>query len=113
MPIQTGANQIILFGSTDVTTLFSGATTALNSPVATPTYRLSKVVLASITAGGSATILIYGNTREQNANGILIATITLTPSVPLDGFAFDAPWPYIYAEIQSGSGGAVTVDLGG
>ena len=75
-----------------------------------------KVIEATVTGSGAvnAVIEIYGNTRNNNTDGILIATITLSGTAPQrDGFAFDAPWPFVYARLVSVSGtsAAVTVDL--
>lgn len=86
--------------------------------VCSPGDRLAKVVEAFLTGSGTvgATIEIYGNTRNNTTDGILIATITLNGTAPQrDGFAFDAPWPFVYARIPvgglTGTGAAVTVDL--
>lgn len=114
MPYPTGANQIILPGATDVTTLLSNATTVSQiSPVATAAYRLAKVVRAFVTGGGNASVQVFGNTRESTTNGVLLGTITLNPSTPVDAFAFDAPFPYVYVVLAGVSGGAVTVDFAG
>lgn len=86
-------------------------TTQFGAPVYTQAF--GKVIEATLANPGTATVEIYGNTRNDNSTGILLATITLNATTPRDGFSFDAPWPYIYARLQaiSGAGAAVTVDM--
>lgn len=78
----------------------------------------NRVVEASVSGTGAltATVEIYGNTRNDNTTGVLLATVTLSGNnFANDGFAFDAPWPFVYARIPvgglTGTGAAVTVDL--
>jgi hypothetical protein len=72
-----------------------------------------KVIEATLTgAGATATVRIFGNTRNNSIDGILLATITLASATPRDGFAFDAVWPYLYAEVVTiTGGGSLDVDL--
>jgi hypothetical protein len=94
--------------------LLNGATAAGTGDACAPGDRLAKVVKAELAgAGATAEVRLYGNTRNANTGGILLATITLASATPRDGFSFDAPWPFMYAELVSVTGGgSVTVDLG-
>lgn len=92
------------------------AATQFGAPFYTQAF--NKVIEATLDSTPSttcgATIEIYGNTRNDNVGGVLLATITLNGTTPQrDGFAFDAPWPYIYARLQaiSGANARVVVDM--
>ena len=91
------------------------ATATTGNVFRAPTF--GKVVEATVrhdtTGSVSATVEIYGNTREDNTDGILLATITLSgTNSARDGFAFDAPWPFVYAKLTAISATSkVDVDL--
>ena len=79
------------------------------SPLAVAAAR--KVVKATVTGTGavSASIDIYGNVHATAANGIKLGTLSPAgTNTGVDGIAFDAPWPFLYAVVTAISGtGAV------
>jgi hypothetical protein len=100
----------------EVKALLSAQASATTGSVATaPAFgkAIEATVRHNTTGAVSATIEIYGNTRNDNTDGILLATITLSgTTVARDGFAFDAPWPFIYAKLNAISAtSTVDVDL--
>lgn len=71
----------------------------------------------STTAGaGAAVIEIYGSLFGITGTWVLLGTITLTlgTAVTNDGFASDAPWPYLAVKVVSisGTNAAVTASVG-
>ncbi len=71
----------------------------------------------STTVGtGASVIEIYGSLYGTAGPWVLLGTISLTlgTAVVADGFASDAPWPFIAVKVVSisGTGAAVTVGLG-
>ena len=71
----------------------------------------------STSAGtGASVIEIYGSLFALTGTWVLLGTITLTlgTTVTNDGFASDAPWPYVAVKVVSISGtdAAVTVGIG-
>lgn len=83
---------------------FSAGATGLQAAVALPAAASGKVVQATVSGTGSvgATVEVYGNTVNANSGGVLLATITLAgTSSATDGFAFDAPWPFVYFNVTA------------
>ena len=102
--------------SAPIGTLIDGSPTPPFSGQPLVSRKGAKVVEATVTGTGAvtATVEIYGNTRNNNTDGILLATITLSGTAPQrDGFAFDAGWPFVYARVTAltGTGAAVTADM--
>ena len=61
----------------------------------------------STSAGAGASVIeIYGSLFGTTGTWVLLGTITLTlgTAVTTDGFASDAPWPYIATKVVSISG---------
>jgi len=84
-------------GSTNTLAVFTAAsqTGAIQRAIPDP-----KVVQAVGSAAGAftAAVSIYGTTGNTTTNGVLLGTISLSGTgTATDGFAFSAPWPYIYA----------------
>lgn len=63
---------------------------------------------------GSATIKIQGSLNETEWVDIGTITLTLATTVSTDGFATDAPWKHIRANLTAitGTGAEVTVWMG-
>lgn len=63
---------------------------------------------------GSATIVIQGSIFGDEFVTLGTISLTLGTAVTSNGFAIDAPWPYIRANVQalSGTGASVTGDVG-
>lgn len=63
---------------------------------------------------GSAVVTIQGSIFGTNYVSLGTITLTLGTSVTSDGFAIDACWPYVRANVTtlSGTGASVTADMG-
>lgn len=92
--------------------------TVVGSGASVPMQAARKVIEATVTGTGAltATVEIYGNTRDDTTGGILLATITLAGTTSArDGFASDAPWPHLYAVVPvggiTGTGATLNVDV--
>jgi hypothetical protein len=84
-------------GSTNTLAVFTAAsqTGAIQHVIPDP-----KVVQAVGFAAGAftAAVSVYGTTSNTAINGVLLGTISLSGTgTATDGFAFSAPWPYVYA----------------
>jgi hypothetical protein len=88
-----------MYGRTGTTNVLGSFTAASQTGAVQNVIPDPKVVQAVGSAAGAftAAVSIYGNTINSNANGVLLGTISLSASTPTDGFAFSAPWPYVYA----------------
>lgn len=101
-------------------TLLNGATaTGKSSALAIPLQKGQLVFEADGTTSagvGSATIKIYGSRANQTTAGVLLGTITLTLGTTTvhDGFASEAPWTFVFADVTaiSGTNATVTVKVG-
>lgn len=65
------------------------------------------------TGAVTATVEIYGSDKEttDETDAVLIGTITLNATnVDVDGFASDAPWPWVFAKLSSLTGTGATVN---
>ncbi len=96
--------------ATDASPLHSALVNAFPSKRAFQAY-------GSTSAGvGASVIEIYGSLFGITGTWVLLGTITLTlgTAVTNDGFASDAPWPYLAVKVVSISGtdAAVTVGVG-
>lgn len=96
--------------------LLNGATSVSTGPI-TQVRQTEKVVRAVVQGSGAvtATVEIWGNTRNTDVGAVLLATITLSgTAIDQDGFAMDAPWPFMFAKLTAvtGTSAAVTVDVG-
>lgn len=62
---------------------------------------------------GAATIKIYGSRNNSTTAGVLLGTITLTlgTTSTMDGFASEAPWSFVWAEVTAISGTTATVTV--
>jgi hypothetical protein len=103
-------------GVADVYTLLDAATTTQIGP-ATAAGRGPRSIQATVSGDGavSATVAIYGSNTDANSGGVLLGTITLSGAgADTDGFASDAPWPYLYADLTAidGTDAAATVTAG-
>lgn len=100
--------------------LLSAATvTGAGAVLAVPQVSKQIVVQAygSTSAGtGAATIQIYGSRINDVLSGVLMGTITLTLGtvVTYDGFATEAPWSFMWANVSaiSGTNASVNVQVG-
>ena len=75
----------------------------------------NRVYKATVTGTGAvaATIVIYGNDVESNSGGVALGTITLSGTTSAsDGFASNAPWAYVYADLTAISGTGAKVNAG-
>lgn len=102
--------------SAPIGTLLEGALTPSFSGQPLVSRKGAKVIEATVTGTGAVTasVSIYGNARNNNTDGILLATITLSGSdAARDGFAFDAGWPFLYAVLtaMTGTGASILVDV--
>lgn len=73
-----------------------------------------KTVRAKVSGTGavSATVQIYGSTENSTANGVLLATLSPSGTTSAsDGVAFDAPWPYMWANCTAITGTGATLDV--
>lgn len=63
---------------------------------------------------GAATIVIEGSIFGTNYVTLGTISLTLGTTVTSDGFAIDAPWPFVRARISaiSGTNASVTGDMG-
>ena len=72
-----------------------------------------KVVKATVSGTGavSASIDIYGNVHAVNSGGVKLGTLSPSGTTSaVDGIAFDAPWPFLYAVLTAISGtGAIAI----
>ena len=75
-----------------------------------------------VTGGGSATVVVQGSDDANsyialttggytNNNWVTLGTITLSAGTPSDGFAVQADWRAVRANVTAVSGGALTVKL--
>ena len=80
--------------------------------------RTFQAVGTTSSGAGTATVKIW--VSNDNVGFLLLGTITLvlattvTAGLNADGFASDAPWKYVYAELDAvtGTGAAVTCTMG-
>lgn len=100
--------------------LKDAAVTRTGNPMGMPVNHQGYTVQAIIEGSGavSATVEIYGSHRNTNSTslGELLGTLSPTGTdAGQDSFAFDAPWPFIFAVLTaiSGTGAKVNVSLGG
>lgn len=106
----------------NVLTLISGQITTDSAPAnpaltqALPAKRAFQAYGATTAGAGATVIEIYGSLFGITGTWVLLGTITLTlgTAVVCDGFASDAPWPYIATKVVSisGTNAAVTVGVG-
>jgi hypothetical protein len=113
---ENGVPQIGALSNVAVSTLLD-AVTATQTGDAVAVARHARAIQATVTGSGavSAAVSIYGNNGNANSGGVLLGTITLSGTdSDTDGFASDAPWPYLYADLTaiSGTGAAVTATVG-
>jgi hypothetical protein len=99
-----------------VTTLLAGVEAPATGDAVVFQRPGNRVYAAKVVGDGAvaAEVKIWGAAGE--AGPVLLGTITLSGTdSDADGFASDAPWPSVYAELVSVSGtdAAVTVTVGG
>jgi len=107
-------------GSTAVTTLESfliaGGASQTGTSVALPSGRVTFQAVANGSSGAfAATVTI--SVSNDDTNFITLGIITLSgtaTTADVDGFASDAPWAYVRADVSgfSGTGGTCTVTMG-
>lgn len=101
----------------NIINLQSGVTGTATGDVARPADPFERrVVRAEVSGTGAvtATVEIYGSTTNSTDGAVLLGTITLSgTTLAADGFAFDAPWPFIFSKVTaiSGTGATVLVQL--
>ena len=104
-------------GSTSVTTLenfvIADGVTQEGTTIPLPSGRVTIQAVANGSSGAfAATVTI--KVSNDNTNFITLGTITLSgtaTTADFDGFASDAPWAYIRADISSFSGTLATCDI--
>lgn len=75
----------------------------------------SRAFKARVTGTGAvtATIEIFGTDKEttDENDAVLVGTITLSATTTdCDGFASDAPWPWVFAKLSNVTGTGATVN---
>lgn len=93
------------------------AATSLQTGAIIQFRQAEKVVHAQVTGSGAvtATVEFWGNVINSVTNAVLLGTINLSgTATDQDGFAMDAPWPFIFAKLTviSGTSAAVTASIG-
>ncbi len=106
----------------NVKTLISGQTATDAAPAnavrvdALPAKRAFQAYGSTSAGAGAAVIEIYGSLFGITGTWVLLGTITLTldTAITNDGFASDAPWPFLATKVVSISGteAAVTAAVG-
>lgn len=99
-----------------ISTLISGAT-ATGVPTTIPKladiHSLRTFQASGTTSAGAGASVILVQVSNNNSDWITLGTITLTlgTSSTSDGFASNAPWPYVRGNVSSISGTNAAVTL--
>lgn len=111
-----------LLGQPSAQTLLAAVTGSTNSSTVALKANHRYVIAASVAGTGAvaSNVLVYGSAQDVDAAAdvtrwTLLTTIALTGTTSdADAAILDAPWRWLYvrAEAISGTGAAVTVDLG-
>lgn len=93
--------------------LLSGATATATGATARWLWgRTHRVYQATVTGTGAVSATVEIEVSCDGSNWIVAGTITLTGTTSdTDGFASDAPWPYVRADLTAISGTGATVDV--